>query len=115
DGRRAVAQAKQMLGVRPLGVAGRRLRLGGKGWFPRAMHQQLVSADEADDLAAWRELGAVMICRSPSDDFCRRASEQGVLIFAELSGDADSVGRIVNPSEVIPHGAADVHIRRLAQ
>src|SRR6266480_3457259 len=50
DGRRVVAQARRMLGVRPLGVAGRRFKLGGKGWFPRAIHREIVAADEADDL-----------------------------------------------------------------
>ncbi len=83
DGGRVIAEAQRTLGIRALGAAGRRFRLAGKGWLPRAIHRDLVKGPNADDLAAWRELGAVMIARSPGDNLCRQASEQGVLIFAE--------------------------------
>lgn len=86
DGRRVVAEAEHTLGIRPLGAAGRRFKLAGKGWLPRAIHRDLLREEDADDFAAWRELGAVMIARSPTDDLCRQASEQGVLIFAEGLG-----------------------------
>ncbi len=86
DSQRVVAGAERMLGIRPLGVAGRRWKLAGKGWLPRAVHRELVHEHEADDLPAWRDAGAVMIARSPDDSLCRRASEQGVLIFAECLG-----------------------------
>jgi hypothetical protein len=87
QGRRVVAEAERTLGIRPLGVAGRRWRLAGKGWLPRAFHRDLIHKDQADDLGAWREQGAVMIARSPSDELCRQASQQGVLVFAEYHGE----------------------------
>jgi hypothetical protein len=110
-GGRVVAEAECTLGIRPLGVAGRRFKLAGKGWMPRAVHRDLVQPMDVNDLAAWRELGAVMIARSPSDDLCRQASQQGVLIFAEGSpGDVvaeirrlerwPAVGMIVLPAGV---------------
>jgi hypothetical protein len=88
DGERGIAQADRTLGIRPLGVAGRRFRLAGKGWTLRAIHRDLVGQDDADELAAWRELGAAMIARSPADELCRQASQQGVLLVADCrSGD----------------------------
>jgi hypothetical protein len=59
---------------------------GDSSWPPRAIHRELIQSEDADDFAAWRELGAVMIAASPSDELCRQASEQGVLIFAEVAG-----------------------------
>src|SRR5438552_9828096 len=53
DGRRVVAEAERTVGIRPLGIAGRRFKLAGKGWLPRAIHREIVDEEDANDLAAW--------------------------------------------------------------
>ena len=91
DSARVLAQAEQQLGVRVLGIAGRRFRLAGKGWMPRAVHRDLLRQQDQQDASLWREVGAVMIAHNPNDDLCQWASEQGILLFAEIDGDLKTI------------------------
>ena len=79
-----LAAADRMFGIRRLGVKGRNLFLEGKRFVIRG-----VGADSTSehDLVAWRAADAAMIIRQPSDDVCRQASEQGVLLLAEIRPD----------------------------
>ncbi len=84
DGK-TLARATRTVGLRPLGVAGNRLRLDGKNWVLRG-----VAMDEPApvELGAWHETNTVLVVRCPSNAICEAASRVGVLILAELD-DAD--------------------------
>ncbi len=82
NGNEVLAAREQMFGIRRLGVSGRKLYFDTKRYIVRAV--SLENTLERDWLA-WRAADAAMLVQNPNDDFCRRASEQGVLLLAMIS------------------------------
>lgn len=80
DGR-VLAAADRIVGIRALGVAGRKLLYDAKRWVLRGVR---AGAVPPTDLDVWRASGAAMIASSPSDPLCEQASRVGVLLVAEL-------------------------------
>jgi hypothetical protein len=58
--------------------------LEGKRWVVRGVHRDAVEESPFD---AWRELGAAMVVDDPSDELCREASREGVLLIARVNSD----------------------------
>ena len=79
-----IATTGRICGLRHLGVWKRSFRWENKRWVLRALAAPNTLADLQWD--EWRETGTAFVCEQPTDDFCRAASEQGVLIVAKLSG-----------------------------
>jgi hypothetical protein len=76
------------LGIRPLGVRGRKLLLEGRPWVIRAVH----AAQAADSpLSAWRDADATMLVDDPEETLCREASRLGVWLAAWLSAPAERI------------------------
>ncbi|HEV3006104.1 MAG TPA: hypothetical protein VGX78_16665 [Pirellulales bacterium] len=92
-----LATAQRRLGIRRLGVLGRRLVLDGKPWVPRGVDRCEVPEVP---LGEWRATDAVMVVDRPSEDLCCESSRLGVLLIAEISG---------KPSELV------LEVRRLAR
>jgi hypothetical protein len=76
-----VAQTERAFGIRPLGAAGRSLRLEGKRWVLRAVDSRCVPPTETSD---WRDASAAMLIASPNDALCEEAGRIGLLIAAEI-------------------------------
>ena len=72
---------KRIVGIRTLGVAGRKLLYDAKRWVLRGVR---VAAVPPTDLDVWRASGAAMIVSNPSDTLCEQASRVGVLLVAEV-------------------------------
>lgn len=83
-----LAAAERDLGIRPLGVRGRKLLLEGRPWVIRAVH-----ASQLPDcaLSAWREADVAMAVDDPDEALCREASRRGVWLTAWLSGPAERI------------------------
>jgi len=69
------------LGIRRLGTAGRNLRYDGRRWVARGWEP---GPEETPDATAWRAARLVMLAVEPSDEICREAAHEGVLIVARL-------------------------------
>ena len=80
DGR-LLATAERIVGIRTLGVAGRKLLYDAKRWVLRGVR---AAAVPPTDLEVWRSSGAAMIVSNPSDALCEKASRVGVLLVAEV-------------------------------
>jgi hypothetical protein len=83
-GQELLQAVERPLGIRPLGVAGRRLRMESKAWVLRAAHQSL--APNAP-LAEWHAADTAMTVAAPGDSLCDEASRVGVLLVAGVAGD----------------------------
>jgi hypothetical protein len=81
DAGEVVAQTERAFGIRPLGAAGRSLRLEGKRWVLRAVDARCVPPTEMSD---WRDASAAMLVASPNDGLCKEAGRIGLLFTAEL-------------------------------
>ncbi len=79
-----VQTAERELGLRVFGTRGNSFYLDGKRWVLRAVHPECV---EATPLTDWREAVAAMLVDHPSDELCREASREGVLLVARVKGD----------------------------
>jgi hypothetical protein len=91
DGR-VLATAERIVGIRTLGVAGRKLLYDAKRWVLRGVR---AAALPPTDLEVWRSSGAAMIVSNPSDALCEHASRVGVLLVAELDGfERDEICRL---------------------
>lgn len=79
----AVETAQRMLGIRPLAVDGRDLRLAARRFVVRGVFE----ADSTDEkLANWHVAGAARYAIAPDDALCAAASEEGVLLLAAVEG-----------------------------
>ena len=76
------------LGIRPLGSRGRRFYYEGQPWVLRGVHQPAASTS---DVREFREASAAMFVDDPDEDLCAAASQEGVLIVANLRSDAASL------------------------
>jgi hypothetical protein len=83
-----IASFERTLGIRPLSVRGKSLYWDSRRWVLRAVSVE--SALEAD-LSQWRNCGAAMAVARPSEELCREATEQGVLLVARASGDENEL------------------------
>lgn len=79
---------QRSFGIRPLGAFRRRLIFEGRPWVPRAV--QLQELPEAP-LADWREIDLAMYVENPGEELCRDASRLGVVLLAEVWGNAASL------------------------
>lgn len=84
-GSAVVETATRTIGLRPLAVAGRNLVFGGKTWVLRAIRSE---APSEAILRQCREHAAALLAPAESLDEKRltQASEQGVLVIAEIAG-----------------------------
>lgn len=87
-GDEVLASAQRLLGIRRLGVHGRRLIFEGRGWGARGVDVREVPERP---LAAWRAADLAMIVEQPDDALCAEASRLGVLLIAELAGEDESL------------------------
>ncbi len=85
QGGKVVGSDAQSLGIRPLGVRGRRVVFDGRVWVLRAVARSRVRETE---LAVWRSAATAMFVDDPSEELCREASRLGVLLVAQFSGDS---------------------------
>lgn len=81
-----LASTTHTLGIRPLGVRGRKLLLEGKPWVIRGVEQ---SALPPAELRQWRAADLAMVVESPNDELCAEASRLGVWLLARAGGDTD--------------------------
>jgi hypothetical protein len=86
-GDKLVSTTVRMLGIRPLGVLGRKLLFEGKPWVIRGVEQASLPPAE---LGQWRAADLTMVVESPSDDLCDEASRLGAWLLARVQGDSAS-------------------------
>ncbi len=82
----ACGSATRMVGVRPLGARGRSLYWEGKRWVLRGIVANEVANPSVAGLNAWHDGPTAMLVDHPSDELCERASLDGVLIVARITG-----------------------------
>jgi hypothetical protein len=76
----------RQFGVRALGVRGRSFYLEGKRWVLRAVDRRCDPDATPSRLDIWHKAWASMLTVSPTNELCREASRQGVLICAWVEG-----------------------------
>jgi hypothetical protein len=87
-GAEVLQRSERTLGIRPLGARGRRLIYEGKSWVLRGVSRGVVPQAP---LEAWHEADTAMLIRQPDDNLCQQASRLGVLLVAEVGGDASQI------------------------
>ncbi len=93
-GNRPLFSFRQTLGVRSFGLHGRRLLLQSRPWTLVGCYETSVTAASN---SAWRDSQAVRVVMDPSERVCQEASEEGVMLIAELRGGAtDSLAHEVH-------------------
>jgi hypothetical protein len=75
-------QFRATVGIRRLGSVNQSLRLEQQRWVPRGLS---LSHPTPADIASAREHDVALRCDRPSDAVCAEASEQGVLMIADVS------------------------------
>lgn len=90
-----LARVERLVGLRPLTVRGESLRLEGRRFVFRGA---VVERAAPLDLAPWHDAEMAIVVDDPADDFCDRASRQGVLLAARLPLDGDLPGRLTRLS-----------------
>jgi hypothetical protein len=86
-----IASAARVVGIRNLGVRGRKLIYDGQRWVLRGASVEFPTTD----FAPWRDSGTAMVVRCPDDALCDEASRGGVLLVATLQGhEADQIRRL---------------------
>lgn len=86
------AAVEREVGIRRLGTDGTQLAWDGKPWVLRAARQNAVAEG---GLTSWRRASMALFADDPTDELCREASEEGVLILARLAGAAEQVATSV--------------------
>jgi len=79
---------QRLFGMRRLGAHQRKLIFEAAPWVPRGVVRERCDASE---LETARRASAVLVVPGPDDDYCRAASEIGVLLIAPLSGATEQV------------------------
>ncbi len=79
---RVVGALHQALGLRRLGIQGGRLLWESRPWTLLGCHDASV---DASSWHAWRALQMVRVVLDPSEDLCRQASEEGVVLIAQVA------------------------------
>jgi hypothetical protein len=93
-GNRPLLSFRQTLGVRSFGLHGCRLLLESRPWTLVGCYETSVTTAP---YSAWRESQAVRVVVDPSERVCQEASEEGVMLVAELrGGSTDSLAREVH-------------------
>jgi hypothetical protein len=87
-GHHQVSSFRRTLGVRNFGLDRCRLRLQGQPWIMVGCYDDSVAAAPWH---AWRELQVARAVVNPSERVCQEASEEGVVLIAELSHLAPAV------------------------
>jgi len=82
-GDKVVHELSAEFGIRDTHATGTSLKMSGKRTVLRGVGLQRAEFSAIED---WREHSAVILADEPTDSLCRNASEQGVLVFARLSG-----------------------------
>lgn len=77
---------ERSLGIRPLDIRGRSFYWEARRWVPRAVCFESLTRFDWDE---FREQGATLCIREPEDDFCRRASDEGILLLARIGAPKD--------------------------
>jgi len=81
---------RRSIGLRRLGVNGRRLMLDRKNWAARIISRGGATDEE---LTLCREIGATLHVDRPDDRLCDAASRIGVFLVAKVSGDEPEIRR----------------------
>ncbi|MHB8972391.1 MAG: hypothetical protein ACYC3X_21105 [Pirellulaceae bacterium] len=120
-GGEVVCTVHQRLGLRRLGVHGGQLLLDSRPWTLVGCHD--TSVDESP-WSMWRAEQVARVARDPSEDLCRQASEEGVVLIAQLTTAAgDTLEREIHRlgkwaavvlMEVPPQSTVNSHIRASA-
>ena len=84
-GDEVLASAERSLGIRRLGAHQRRLLFDGRGWVARGVDVREVPERPPAD---WRAADLAMVVERPDQELCAEASRLGVLLIAELTGEA---------------------------
>lgn len=85
--RQVVASHDRVLGLRMLGVREQGLSLESKPWQLHGAADHSVTQANWDD---WRRAGLARLVWNPNEPCCREASEEGVMLIAQLAADAAS-------------------------
>lgn len=104
EGGRIIAATQRTLGIRPLGVAGRRLVFEARAWVLRGVCRTLVP-DAA--LEEWRAAGAALFADDPDDALLAEASRLGILVVAKVSAPQDASRLARWPAAAVAVVAAD--------
>lgn len=83
-----VARHEQDLGLRFLGIRKRSFYWLGQRWVMRGIFHEEVPETP---VTKWKEHVAAMVIAEPSDELCREASLDGVLIVARIGGRATQI------------------------
>ena len=94
-----VAEASFAFGMRMCGVQAGQLFLEARPWTLLGAAEQRV---KNSDLSAWREASLVRLVCNPTEDFCERASREGVMMIAEMGPPAiEETGSTVSKSDAV--------------
>jgi hypothetical protein len=90
-GEEIVHRAERELGLRWLGTRGGSFYLEGKRWVLRGVSARCVFETP---LSEWRSAGAAMLVNRPSDELCREAGREGVLLVPYTVPDQTELRRL---------------------
>lgn len=79
---RVVGALHQALGLRRLGIQGGQLLWESRPWALLGCHDASV---DASSWQAWRAQQMALVVPGPSEDLCRQASDEGVVLIAQLA------------------------------
>lgn len=91
SGEETVQRVERELGLRWLGTRGGSFYLEGKRWVLRGVNSQCVFETP---LTEWRAEGAAILVDRPSDELCREAAREGVLIVPRTAADQSELRRL---------------------
>ena len=107
-----VESTEREFAVRNFGCRGKSFFLDGRRWVLRGV---MADNPSTEDLPAWREACAAMIVSDPSDELCREATRQGVVIVPSVSRGETAEANLEQVARLARFGAVHLVLMRSAE